>query len=123
MGVFQKGFTLIELMISVAIIGILAAIAIPSFNEYLKQGRRFDAQQYLVTSAQALERHYSRNGLYPASQNLANSPYYSFSYTPTADKFGFSLKAVPTNRQSDSCGTLSLDHKGVRVPATNCWSH
>nr|4D40_A Chain A, PILD PROCESSED PROTEIN [Shewanella oneidensis MR-1]4D40_B Chain B, PILD PROCESSED PROTEIN [Shewanella oneidensis MR-1]4US7_A Chain A, Pild Processed Protein [Shewanella oneidensis MR-1]4US7_B Chain B, Pild Processed Protein [Shewanella oneidensis MR-1] len=88
-----------------------------------KQGRRFDAQQYLVTSAQALERHYSRNGLYPASQSLANSPYYSFSYTPTADKFGFSLKAVPTNRQSDPCGTLSLDHKGVRVPATNCWSH
>lgn len=60
----QAGYTLIELMIVVAIVGILAAIAIPSYNEQVSKSRRVDAQAALSGLAQAMERHYTENGSY-----------------------------------------------------------
>lgn len=60
----QAGFTLIELMIAVAIIGILAAIAYPSYLEHVKSTRRGDAQGDLASFANAMERYYTRNSTY-----------------------------------------------------------
>ncbi|MDZ7752599.1 MAG: type IV pilin protein [Gammaproteobacteria bacterium] len=63
----QHGITLIELMIVVAIIGILAAIAYPSYQEYIIRANRADAQGALTGLGAAMERHYTQNGSYTAA--------------------------------------------------------
>ena len=59
-----RGFTLIELMVTVAILGILASIAIPSYLEHIKKGKRSEAQGALVTFANAMEQWRLQNGSY-----------------------------------------------------------
>ncbi|MBS7725301.1 type IV pilin protein [Pseudomonas lalucatii] len=68
----DEGFTLIELMIVVAVLGILAAIAYPNYTEYMDRARRAEAKTALMEGAQALERYYSVHGSYlDADGNLA----------------------------------------------------
>lgn len=61
---YSKGFTLIELMIVVAVIAILAAIAYPNYIDSVRKARRADAQQGLMEAAQKLETYYARNAIY-----------------------------------------------------------
>lgn len=63
----HKGFTIVELLIVVAIIGILAAIAIPSYQNYVNRAGRTDGQTWLMTVMQAQERFYSQNQTYTAN--------------------------------------------------------
>ena len=118
----KLGFTLIEMMIVVSIIGILSAIALPAYSDHVKKARRADAQQMLLQNAALLERQYSRQGQYPAAFNVTALEFYRFSYSKGSNS-AFTLTAAPTGDQSsDSCGTLTINHQGVKTPNTSgCW--
>ncbi len=135
----SKGFTLIELMIVIVVIGILAAIAFPSYQDYVRRAKRADAQSALLELAQFMERHYTANGTYLTPDDKApvlpftvapkdgtNSNYdLSFVGKPTAS--GYTLQAVPRGSMAgDACGTLTLNNMGAKGQAVGatlaaCW--
>lgn len=78
----SAGFTLIEVMIVVVIIGILSSIAYPSYQDYVKQARRADAQASLMELAQFMERHYTSKGGYLADGQTGSAPSLPFSSSP-----------------------------------------
>jgi type IV pilus assembly protein PilE len=129
----NKGFTLIELMIAVAIVGILAAIAYPSYQQHVLKTRRATAQGCLQELAQWMERYYTSNMTY-ANANLPQTScrndlgdFYDFSFSGTPDGASYTLQAVAKGSQVNdqaggtSCSPLTLDHQGTRTPAA-CWS-
>lgn len=123
------GFTLIELMIVVAVVAILAAIAYPSYNDSVRKGRRGQAKADMMELAQRLERYRTVNNTYiGASQaGFTQSPTtgtarYSIPAVVTTQST-FTIRAVPQGGQaSDPCGTLTLNQAGQKTPTTaGCW--
>ncbi|BCE01581.1 type IV pilin protein [Marinicellulosiphila megalodicopiae] len=95
----NKGFTLIELMIVVAIIGILSAIAVPSYTEYLDEGRISVAQSDLISLSSAIESKYQKTLSY-SSTSLATLSDIKGAFTdwqPASKDFGFVLTYTVTS--------------------------
>jgi type IV pilus assembly protein PilE len=119
----QKGFTLIELMIVIAIVGIISAIAYPSYQDSVRKARRGDAEASLVQAANDMERFYTENNSYLGVTWPANitSDVYTLAISVQSVS-AFTLQATPTGTQlSDSCGTLTLSSTGAKTPALKCW--
>ena len=120
----NNGFTLIELMIVVVILGILAAIAYPSYTGYQERGKRLEAQTVLLDIAQQLPVYKVAHGNY---DNASSAPFvtakipsagtenYSVVLTVSADKHSWALTATPTNSMA-STGAITLDSTGQQ-----CW--
>lgn len=126
-----NGFTLIELMIVVAIIGIMSAIAYPSYTSYMKKSARADAKVGLVKLADKQERFYLQNNSYTATiadlgitSSVSEEGYYSFSIASADLVSGFVLTATAVTGKSQvndtGCTVMTLSSTGVKAPS-DCW--
>jgi len=147
-----EGFTLIELMIAVAIVGILAAVATSSYSEYVARSRRADAKAVLLEGAQFMERIYTERGAYNKDSTGADqttlaligfpftqapkdgsTAYYTIGLSGNLAASTFVLQATPTGTQAnDKCGSFTLSNTGAKAitstPAdstatsSDCWN-
>lgn len=119
----KKGFSLIELMVVVAIIGLLAMIAVPSFNRYLAKAKRAEAYLNLNSIYAAQKAHWAEHGSYASMSNLGwqaegqgnneNSKYYT--YTISGGDTGFLALATGDIDGDGQMDILSVDHHNNMV--------
>jgi type IV pilus assembly protein PilE len=131
-----RGFTLIELMITVMVIGVLSAIAIPNYTQYVQRANRVEGKAALLKMAGAEERYFTVNNTYTGTYGLLGVNQFSgdasagskYDLVITAPNGGFASGYVitATPRSTDSvCGNLTLDYLGNKGQSVGtqalCW--
>jgi type IV pilus assembly protein PilE len=134
---YQRGFTLVEMLIVVVLIGVLASIAYPAYTEQVRKSRRAEAQAVLMEASQFMERFLTENNRYDQNLlgvavvlpvGLRTSPRsggtatYNVSLQAVAQQ-SYTLQAVPAAAQTgDRCGTMTITNTGNRTAAAgDCW--
>ncbi len=135
----QRGLTLIELMVVVAVLAILSAVAYPLYTNQVQKSRRADAKVALQTIALAQERFFTINGEYAADlstlqvsdairdEGESDEGYYTITLNRSGDdNEQFTVTAAAAGPQTDDtdCATLTINHQGVKTATgggTNCW--
>lgn len=126
----NRGFTLIEIMIVIAIIGIVITIGYPSLTEYVKKGRRAEVAGLLSEQAQILERFYSKNNVYTGISVLSTgNDYYTITPTLTDQTFLLTAARKAGSMATDKCGDFTITNTGVRsmvgaktgLTTKDCW--
>ena len=148
----QPGFTLVELMIVCAVLGIIAMVALPAYNEQVARGKRGEAKAALLRGAQQMERYYTVNNCYPSSAATCgsatssvlaltaadiraysgdNASHSKYNVTVTTNAQDFTLTATPIDTLVDpKCNTLTITNTGAKdiiggatgATKADCWA-
>ena len=132
----QRGFTLIELMVVVIIVGIMASIAVPAYNTYMREARRSDARSALNQIAAQQAEYVLNHAAYATTVtalglgSTSENGYYALSL-PVANTASFTARATATAEQSNDnrCATFEITHTGTKTAKTSssanstddCW--
>jgi type IV pilus assembly protein PilE len=130
----KNGFTLIEMLIVLAMVGVLAAIAFPSYQEQVRKSRRTAVKGQLQEVQQNMERWYTLRNTYVGfalGSSVVSPPgtsgtrvFYNVDYAVGPAVSTYTLRATPVNAQiDDRCGVLTIAQNGVKTPTTpgDCW--
>jgi type IV pilus assembly protein PilE len=124
----EYGFSLIEIMIVVAIVGILSAIAIPAYGSYVRKSRRSEAITTLLTTQRAYEAYFLQNSTYVGVNNTVTLPTttnYVIENAATPTDTSYEIKATANTNSSQAnvlqCNKLWVDHLGNKNPP-DCWN-
>lgn len=127
----RSGFTLVEMVIALAIIAILMVVSMPDYEEQLVQGRRSDGSTALTIFSQRVERYFLENGSYSGAttsiyKETSDEGYYTLSITTTDDSYQLQATATGVQTGDSTCGNLTLNNQGERGItgsgiAIDCW--